>query len=187
MRSQHPPCGEDWPCVKNVAMHKETQTRRGIRLPLGALRYINQFSSVWRKELGPGTMRIDARNLLDRLGRSDFNYKEFEDRFTDLELWPILEALLRDPRLQALDQGEQASPVAAVRGPEQAERAAESAKEPIQVLFSRYEHAPEAATPPPTPRPADPSGDVRALLRRLSAAVETDGNAGGSLTPEGSA
>jgi hypothetical protein len=132
-------------------------------------------------------MRIDARNLLDRLGRSDFNYKEFEDRFTDLELWPILEALLRDPRLQALDQGEQAPPASSARGgsntPEQAERAAESVKQPIQVLFSRYEHAPEAVAPSPAAAPADSSGDIRALLRRLSAAVEPDG----SLNQEGSA
>lgn len=132
-------------------------------------------------------MRIDARNLLDRLGRSDFNYKEFEDRFTDLELWPILEALLRDPRLQALDQGEQAAPAATARGggsaAGQADRATESAQQPIQVLFSRYEHAPEAVTPAPTAGPTDSSGDVRALLRRLSAAVESDG----SLNQEGNA
>lgn len=43
-------------------------------------------------------MRADARSLLDRLGRSDFAYKEFADRFSDLELWPLFEALLKDPR-----------------------------------------------------------------------------------------
>ncbi|MCJ2183178.1 hypothetical protein MTR62_10805, partial [Novosphingobium sp. 1949] len=48
-------------------------------------------------------MRVDASNLLNRLGRHDFSYKEFEDRFTELELWPMLEALLKDPRLQELD------------------------------------------------------------------------------------
>lgn len=44
-------------------------------------------------------MRADARSLLDRIGRSDFAYKEFADRFSDLELWPLFEALLKDPRL----------------------------------------------------------------------------------------
>ena len=44
-------------------------------------------------------MRADARNLLERLGKQDFAYKEFTDRFSDLELWPVFEALLNDKRL----------------------------------------------------------------------------------------
>lgn len=51
-------------------------------------------------------MRIDVKNLLNRLGKQDFAYKEFEDRFSELELWPLLEALLRDPRMQAFDQAQ---------------------------------------------------------------------------------
>ncbi|QDK35129.1 hypothetical protein [Sphingomonas sp. IC081] len=138
-------------------------------------------------------MRIDARNLLDRLGRSDFSYKEFEDRFTDLELWPILEALLRDPRLQALDQAAPQVSKSASRGtgevPAPDERVPEAPKEQIQVLFSRYEHGsePAARASAPAPRPADSSGDVRALLRRLSAAVETEGAATGTAPREGDA
>ena len=46
-------------------------------------------------------MRSDARNLLQRLGRQEFAYKEFTDRFRDLELWPSFEALLDDRRLFA--------------------------------------------------------------------------------------
>lgn len=113
-------------------------------------------------------MRIDARNLLDRLGRSDFAYKEFEDRFTDLELWPILEALLRDPRLQALDPAvPQKSAPASERPDATAAAAAEPAAEPLKALFSRYEQD----TPASSPAPADvlPPKDVRGLLRRLSA------------------
>lgn len=110
-------------------------------------------------------MRIDARNLLDRLGKNDFAYKEFEDRFTELELWPILEALLRDPRLQAIDQTETAMPEAASVAPEAAP-VEDLAREPISSLFSRYGAA----------RGAEPSGerrgaqaqDVRAMLRHLS-------------------
>lgn len=106
-------------------------------------------------------MRVDARNLLDRLGRSNFSYKEFEDRFTELELWPLLEALLKDPRLQALDgAAAEAAPAAAA---EQA-RMGEDAT-PFDALFRRYEQG-APATAPAAPPPL--RQDVRALLRRLS-------------------
>lgn len=44
-------------------------------------------------------MRADARNLLRKLSRSGFRYREFVDRFAELESWPVFEALLRDPRI----------------------------------------------------------------------------------------
>ncbi|OAN58900.1 hypothetical protein [Sphingobium sp. TCM1] len=44
-------------------------------------------------------MRADAANLLARLGRRDFRYREFTDNFADMELWPIFEALLTDKRV----------------------------------------------------------------------------------------
>lgn len=44
-------------------------------------------------------MRSDAANLLARLGRKDFRYREFTDNFADMELWPIFEALLTDDRV----------------------------------------------------------------------------------------
>ena len=44
-------------------------------------------------------MRQDARSLLERLGRTDFRYQEFEDPFADMELWPIFEALLKDENI----------------------------------------------------------------------------------------
>ncbi|KPH58690.1 hypothetical protein ACLIMP_09725 [Novosphingobium aerophilum] len=106
-------------------------------------------------------MRIDARNLLDRLGRNEFAYKEFEDRFTDLELWPILEALLRDPRLQTLDQTVPETPAV-----ETAEAGIELAAEPLKNLFSRYE---QTASPSIAKAVVEePVRDVRAMLRHLS-------------------
>ncbi|WP_395397229.1 hypothetical protein WBP07_31635 [Novosphingobium sp. BL-8A] len=116
-------------------------------------------------------MRIDARNLLDRLGRSDFAYKEFEDRFTDLELWPIMEALLRDPRLQALDPALRQK-AQAVNTPS-AERSApdptgEPSAEPLKALFSRYEQDVSPAVEPEVSPASPPSPNVRGLLRRLS-------------------
>ena len=105
-------------------------------------------------------MRVDARNLLDRLGRSNFSYKEFEDRFTELELWPLLEALLKDPRLQALDGAATEAAPAAEEQPRMSEDAT-----PFDALFRRYEQGAPAtahAAPPPLRQ------DVRTLLRRLS-------------------
>ncbi|HUD30193.1 MAG TPA: hypothetical protein VMQ93_15090 [Novosphingobium sp.] len=108
-------------------------------------------------------MRIDARNLLDRLGKNDFAYKEFEDRFTELELWPILEALLRDPRLQAIDPNETAQPEPVAAAP--AEIAAVPTAEPLSALFSRYGDAPATAS---GDRRGAQGQDVRAMLRHLS-------------------
>lgn len=124
-------------------------------------------------------MRIDARNLLDRLGRSDFSYKEFEDRFTDLELWPIMEALLRDPRLQALDpalpqKGQAATTTFVERSASDAP--AEPAAEPLKALFTRYEQDVRPAGEAIMPAPAPSTPDVRGLLRRLSGSGQ-DGSA----------
>ena len=59
-------------------------------------------------------MRADAKVLLERLGRSDFRYREFVDRFAELESWPIFEALLKDPRI--MPQSEAAAIEAAEPG-----------------------------------------------------------------------
>jgi len=37
--------------------------------------------------------------LLEKLSRQDFQYRQFEDQYADMELWPIFEALLKDPRI----------------------------------------------------------------------------------------
>lgn len=128
-------------------------------------------------------MRADARSLLDRLGRSDFAYKEFADRFSDLELWPLFEALLKDPRVfqqEAIAATDAAAPTEAVaapgiaaarpagavpRGP--AAPAVPSAFGSLAELFSRYEAAGGAAPHPREPA-AREAQDVRAMLRRLS-------------------
>ena len=44
-------------------------------------------------------MRSDASALLEKLDRKGFDYRQFPDRYADLELWPIFEALLADPRI----------------------------------------------------------------------------------------
>jgi hypothetical protein len=115
-------------------------------------------------------MRADARSLLDRLGRSDFAYKEFADRFSDLELWPLFEALLKDPRLFQQDlasvsaaEAVTAPSIAGARLAEPAERGpASGGSETLADLFRRYEGDPAAP-------PAQQQGhDVRAMLRRLS-------------------
>ena len=133
-------------------------------------------------------MRVDASNLLNRLGRQDFSYKEFEDRFTELELWPMLEALLKDPRLLELDGAAASSaaapapeklpsaqaPAAEVSPPPPTppRPAAPPAPEPVATdsigaLFRRYE-GPNAAAAPAPPAPAGSGQDVRAMLRHLS-------------------
>lgn len=110
-------------------------------------------------------MRIDARNLLERLGRTDFAYREFEDRFNELELWPILEALLKDPRLQALDKADAAP--AETDAPEAQEQQPERTGETLSSLFTRYERGEGPAGAAPDRRGAQPQ-DVRAMLRQLS-------------------
>ena len=108
-------------------------------------------------------MRVAAKNLLDRLGKADFAYKEFEDRFTELELWPILEALLRDPRLQAIDRAETTVAMA----PEHNEAAPLVSSEPMAGLFSRYGRNQAAGLGSDTPS-KPPAQDVRAMLRYIS-------------------
>ena len=103
-------------------------------------------------------MRVDARNLLARLGKSDFAYREFADRFSDLEMWPLFEALLKDARLFAA-MHEEAEPPADAVGAD----ADDPSAEPFAAAFARYDGA--AASRPRTPQP---EFDVRAMLRRLS-------------------
>lgn len=123
-------------------------------------------------------MRADARSLLDRLGRSDFAYKEFADRFSDLELWPLFEALLKDPRVfqqetlasAAADTANEPVTVPGIAAARPAGTAPKaptppvlpSATESLADLFHRYEAESSAA---PQARAGQ---DVRAMLRRLS-------------------
>ena len=115
-------------------------------------------------------MRSDAENLLSRLGQNKFRYQEFRDNFADMELWPLFEALIRDPRISGdtavagLDRDE-AHPGAGSAGagrPYPASAVPQSvAKADARAdgLFGRYETTPLAG-------PAHE--DVRSLLRQLS-------------------
>lgn len=105
-------------------------------------------------------MRLDVKNLLARLGKNDFAYKEFEDRFSDLELWPIYEALLKDPRLHAMAHADALPPEDGGN-----EHMAEPASEPLSSLFSRYENSPPAQA---AQTDGQQDKDVRAMLRQLS-------------------
>jgi hypothetical protein len=44
-------------------------------------------------------LRNDISSLMGRLGRTDLPYREFADPLGDMEMWPIFEALLQDPRI----------------------------------------------------------------------------------------
>lgn len=128
-------------------------------------------------------MRADARTLLDRLGRSDFAYKEFADRFSDLELWPLFEALLKDPRVFQQESVANSDPgivaeavsapgIAAARPAGSAPRSPmppvlPSGTQSLADLFSRYE-AESGAGSQPRPDQDVRRQDVRAMLRRLS-------------------
>lgn len=127
-------------------------------------------------------MRADANNLLERLGRQDFAYREFADRFAELEPWPLFEALLKDRRLFASARtdtgstrvvaggGEHRGAVQADFGPTNPGPAAASqtsfgAASSGPSLFHRYDSAP--AEPQPAPQEAQ---DIRGLLQMLSRA-----------------
>ncbi|GGI74138.1 hypothetical protein GCM10007973_08700 [Polymorphobacter multimanifer] len=56
-------------------------------------------------------MRRDAKELLSRLGAGSFKYQEFENAWSDLDSWPIFQAIVQDGRVvgnEALKAGHQA-------------------------------------------------------------------------------
>lgn len=122
-------------------------------------------------------MRVDAKSLLTRLGKPELAYREFVDRFSDLELWPIFEALLNDQRLQSI--GTAGSPhglATPTRAPvTQASRDAlsrakglgvsDTERETLAALFERYGKADATA---PGGDSVQSGADVRAILQLLS-------------------
>lgn len=102
-------------------------------------------------------MRSDAANLLERLGRRDFHYREFTDSFADMELWPIFEALLTDERIV----GKPRSALAARTSIADVTPVPPTPRQGEESLFSRY-----ATQPPATPGTSRP--DLGSFLRRLS-------------------
>lgn len=115
-------------------------------------------------------MRQDARSLLERLGRKEFRYQEFDDPFADMELWPIFEALLRDDAVV----GAQASTIRmteiqfrSARAPEEPAGAAAQAKATPapSPIFARYAAEPQ---PAPAPEQQAPVVDMRQFFGRFS-------------------
>jgi hypothetical protein len=105
-------------------------------------------------------MRSDVKTLLERLGKSQFRYKEFSDRFSDLDTWPVFEAVIRDPRVFA-HAAVIATPTAPSAGPDVA---------PIGSVLSCKYGSDEASRP--KVRGEKPAADVRTLLARISSAVD---------------
>lgn len=118
-------------------------------------------------------MRTDVAILLERLGKREFHYQEFADRFADVELWPLFETLIRDPRILTPTAAQTAEPAAAAPKASaapapsmpQAEKApvtaVPTAPADLAALFARYGGAPEE-----TP------SDVHALLQKLAQQLE---------------
>jgi hypothetical protein len=124
-------------------------------------------------------MRTDVAILLERLGKREFHYQEFADRFADVELWPLFETLIRDPRILTPTAAQAAEPAAAAApkasaapaAPHAGNAAPQAEKAPVApvptapadlaALFARYGGAPEE-----TP------SDVHALLQKLAQQLE---------------
>ncbi len=101
-------------------------------------------------------MRSDVKNLLNRLSQSQFRYKEFADRFSDLETWPVFEAVVRDARVFN---------IAGVTLMNATSTNYEEVR-PIASVLARKYGVPE------TVPSNEISADVRTLLARISSAAE---------------
>ncbi|WP_260926362.1 hypothetical protein [Novosphingobium sp. 9] len=83
-------------------------------------------------------MRVDAKKLLARMGKTDFAYQAFTDRFSELELWPLFEQVLGDPAMAQLAE-EPAHDVAEALSAQATEAAnASQHSAPIHALFAQY-------------------------------------------------
>ncbi|NOW46124.1 hypothetical protein FHW96_002282 [Novosphingobium sp. SG751A] len=129
-------------------------------------------------------MRKDVANLLAKLGKREFHYQEFADRFSDVELWPLFETLIHDPRIlnapPAEDNAEAAVTANAAPAPSPAATAtlaaitparpesetsggeATPASKDLSNLFARYGGQ----------NAEDAPGDVHALLQKLAQQIE---------------
>lgn len=104
-------------------------------------------------------MRYDVNILLEKLGKSQFRYQEFADRFSDLDTWPVFEAVIRDPRIfnSAADDGQLSQQPLIADVPS------------IASVFSQKYGAEEGLHVEASP---ERSGtDVRTLLTRISSAA----------------
>lgn len=113
-------------------------------------------------------MRNDARALLEKLSRQDFRYKQFEDPYTDMELWPVFEALLKDERIT----GNGGNNVEATRLPEPRRAAVErrpAPSKPAGSFLGQYS-APQASAANEPGRPQGDAVDLRNFLGKLGQA-----------------
>lgn len=126
-------------------------------------------------ELNKGTaMRQDAKTLLDRLDRHYLEYQDFTAVAEEIELWPLFQTLLRDPRIVGnREQSVPASGSAAAEttlaaaqeaAPAARSPSAEAEARPTASLFGRYGRA--AAPAPKAPEPVR-EPDLRNFLHDL--------------------
>lgn len=125
-------------------------------------------------------MRSDASSLLSKLNQGTLVYRQFDDPLADLELWPVFEALLSDPRViegrrsrieereyqfqQARAHGTAAVAAAPSAGPQPA---APPAARAVSQLLSAYGAGSNAEDAAPAPGQAGGKAALRDLLRRL--------------------
>jgi hypothetical protein len=114
-------------------------------------------------------MRQDAKSLLDRLNRQEFRYRDFTEAAEEIELWPLFQALLRDPRIVGMRStaADLADPPPPPRAQMPADAAppqvpaARRAQDAPATLFDRYRAADQALAMP------DREPDLRRFLSRI--------------------
>ncbi len=111
-------------------------------------------------------MRADVKTLFDRLGKSDFQYRDFGDRFSEVETWPVFEAILRDPRVQQTVIG---NVVVTSREPDPEPVVRVHHPLPLGAALSR-KYGGQTQNTNAHDEQQDPQ-DVRSLLARISTAV----------------
>ena len=115
-------------------------------------------------------MRNDARALLEKLSRQDFRYKQFEDPYTDMELWPLFESLLKDERIVGKEGGH--VPSGRPPEPRRAEVEKRPSARPIKQAgsFLGQYSAPQSSPANETNQPEGDAVDLRNFLGKLGQA-----------------
>lgn len=129
-------------------------------------------------------MRKDVANLLAKLGKREFHYQEFADRFSDVELWPLFETLINDPRIlqapPAQDNAEDAVTANAAPLPVAAAASAVADAAPVHPVHAET-HEPAAPASKDLSNlfaryggqnAEDAPADVHALLQKLAQQIE---------------
>jgi hypothetical protein len=119
-------------------------------------------------------MRTDVVELLNRLEQLNFHYQEFSDQFSDMELWPIFEAILTDADVVGKPLSLVAArEVSALQEDRQALSAPALQNAPVvtrsDAVVGLFEHYDARARIPPDHANEGVNEDVKAFLSRLSA------------------